>query len=183
MEQKMIMLRFRDLVTEPGGTIIEHRSLIRSHGEVWWGWWKREYEVVPRHIFAEMSNEIDKKGTVKGYVFDVSNGKIYSCNIAKVKVSPTKSGMSSPEPERSPEYYQRGRYTAWIMLKSIEDEDINSLNLMYDSAPTNPKESSKYKPSGIPLQPLDTLSEDDNVIRTFRDLRKLDVTMWLLKNS
>ena len=37
----VVVLRFRDLVTEPGGTIDEHRRLIAAHGSAWWGWWMR----------------------------------------------------------------------------------------------------------------------------------------------
>src|SRR5213594_1380199 len=49
-----LMLRFRDLVTEPGGNIAEHRRIIRQRGYAWWGWWARQREQVPRRVLEEL---------------------------------------------------------------------------------------------------------------------------------
>lgn len=174
------MLRFRDLVTEPGGTIIEHKAILRSHGEVWWGWWKRMHEKVPRNFLANISKSIKGNTCIYSYIFDVSSQKIYLCETAKIKLSPTGGGMPSPEPEKSPEYYHRGRYSAWFLFKSIDEQPINSLKLVYESSPSYLVDSQKYKSSNEPLI-MEHNTNEDNIIRTFRDLKKLDVTMWFVK--
>jgi predicted MPP superfamily phosphohydrolase len=45
MAAPVIILRFRD--TTPGiDTIPAHLELLNRHGAVWWGWWRKEHEVV-----------------------------------------------------------------------------------------------------------------------------------------
>jgi hypothetical protein len=43
MATPIIALRFRDTVFGID-TIVEHRALIASKGEVGWGWWKKAFE-------------------------------------------------------------------------------------------------------------------------------------------
>ena len=44
MAAPLVVLRFRD--TTPGtDTIAAHVELLGRHGAVWWGWWRKEYEV------------------------------------------------------------------------------------------------------------------------------------------
>jgi hypothetical protein len=45
MAASVIVLRFRD--TTPGtDTIATHLELLDRHGAVWWGWWRKEHELV-----------------------------------------------------------------------------------------------------------------------------------------
>lgn len=174
------MLRFRDLVTEPGGTIIEHRSIITSHNEVWWGWWMREQENPPRKFLADIMNKIQADTFTNGLLYDASRQKLYRCPIIDIKISPTRSGITSPEPEKSPEYYHRGRYPVWFLLKKIDEVDFESLDLFYDSVPSNKSENERYKSSkGKKIVSIND-QNDKNEIGSLRDLRHIDATMWVL---
>ena len=51
-----IILRFRDLVTQPGATILEHRAIIKNRGSTWWGWWNKAYERVPVDVFRHLEH-------------------------------------------------------------------------------------------------------------------------------
>ena len=44
VEFQTIILRFRDLVTETGETILAHDSIIKEKQAVWWAWWNKGNE-------------------------------------------------------------------------------------------------------------------------------------------
>ena len=180
---EVLLLRFRDLVTKPGGTIVEHRSILTSHKRVWWGWWKRGGEIPPRSLFAEMKTLIDEGSIPKAYLFDATHRLLFRSEIADIKVSPTISGITSPEPAKSPEYYHRGCYAVWFLLTSIDDVNLEELDLSYHSVPTDSEENKKYEGSkGHRIESVDFQSEGLE-IRSLRDLRKIDVTMWVLSDK
>lgn len=114
-----IILRFRDLVTEDGGTILEHRKILTITGEVWWGWWARQTESVPRAWLAAVNSEIEEYGPVQAWLFDSGSMLIYDATINEIALSPDRMGIRCPDPSRSPEYYQRGSYPAWFRLSSL----------------------------------------------------------------
>jgi hypothetical protein len=115
-----IVLRFRDLVTEPGGTIDSHRALIRSFGETWWGWMKRTDEIANRKFFAKIVNDIKRNNTGVAFLFDTDSRKFYRATLTEIAVAPDKMRIGSPEPEKTPEYYNHGRYPAWFQFIGIQ---------------------------------------------------------------
>src|ERR1041385_5041989 len=107
-----LLLRFRDLVTEPGGNIAEHRRIIRQRGYAWWGWWARQREKVPRTVFEQLFPSGDAERDV--LLFDSGMMRMYRTTVGKVVVAPSHLGVNSPDFEATPEYYVRGRYPAWF---------------------------------------------------------------------
>lgn len=181
---QVIMLRFRDLVTEPGGTIIEHQSLIKSYDEVWWGWWMREHEVPPRNFLAEMKVHIEKSKRFTALLYDASRQLFYKAAVADIKLSPTRSGITSPEPAKSPEYYHRGRYPVWFLLQTIEKVDFENLRLRYHSVPSNSFENNKYKSyRGNKINSIEGESGNNGTINSLKHLRNIDATMWVLTDN
>lgn len=117
--QYALLLRFRDLVTEPGGNIAEHRQIIRQRGYAWWGWWARQREKVPRNVLERLfPSEAIKREIL---LFDSGMMRLYRTSGSKVVVAPSHLGVNSPDFEATPEYYVRGRYPAWFRL----EEDIS----------------------------------------------------------
>jgi hypothetical protein len=113
-----LLLRFRDLVTEPGGNIAEHRRIIRQRGYAWWGWWARQRERVPHKVLEALFPSDDHKTPV--ILFDSGMMRLYKTVSRKAVVAPSHLGVNSPDFEATPEYYVRGRYPAWFRL----DDDI-----------------------------------------------------------
>jgi hypothetical protein len=111
-----LLLRFRDLVTEPGGNIAEHRRIIRQRGYAWWGWWARQREKVPRMVFEQLFPSGDAVRDV--LLFDSGMMRMYRTTVGKVVVAPSHLGVNSPDFEATPEYYVRGRYPAWFRLEN-----------------------------------------------------------------
>jgi len=59
MIPESMILRFRDLSTNPGETIKLHKEKIVNHGFTWWGWWNKAGETVPTETFrAFMARQI-----------------------------------------------------------------------------------------------------------------------------
>jgi len=164
-----LIIRFRDLVTELGGTIGDHRDILKSFGEVWWGWFMQPYEIAPVQLFGETLQHIKTNGPLKCFLFDTGQGLLYSCDVADIKVSPSSRGMSSPDPERSPEYYHRGRYPAWFLLKSIAEVRFDDLEMRYRRFPTRPEMA----------ETLDLFI--GNRVASPEQLRNTKVTLWVVE--
>jgi len=167
--KKNIIMRFRDLITEDDGTINDHLDLLTIYGEVWWGWWMRQYEKPPRDLFKNMSNQIDSDNVVKGFLFNTGNSKFYETKISRILVAPVNNKIGTPDPELSPSYYHRGQYPAWFLLTNIKEVDFTQLKLVYDSFPTRPDLTDKLN------------SYVNNEVRSLEELRNIDVTLWVVR--
>lgn len=164
-----IVLRFRDLVTSEGDTINEHRSIIRSHGAAWWGWWMRPYETLPRELFGQVLDQIDAEHTPSdAYLLNTGANKLYSCTIADIRVAAEGSTIASPEPAKTPLYYHQSRYPAWFHLTTITDLAFEDLVWYYHSIPTLPSDRASL--AGF----VGTRVKD------VRDLRTYDTTLWVI---
>jgi hypothetical protein len=133
-----IILRFRDLVSEPGETITEHQSICRVYGHTWWGWMKRDGETVPRTFLGDALNQIEADMPRPAYLWDTDRLKFYECRLIRIAVAPGETRIGSPEPEKTPEYYNRGRYAGWFLLSNIVEQSIPRMK--YHSFPTVPNE-------------------------------------------
>jgi hypothetical protein len=165
----VLVLRYRDLVTEPGGTIREHRSIIEARGYVWWGWWMRQYEVPPTELFAEMYREIQDGVEPEGYLLDSGQAELRSCCISDVRVAPAGDTIGPPELEAAPGYYQRGAYPAWFKLSRIDAEGRADVpkGWTFAAFPSNPEAETNKALVGASVESLD-------------QVRKTDATMWLI---
>jgi len=168
---RTVILRFRDLVIEDGGTISEHLSLIQQYSEVWWGWWMRQYEVPPRALFQELAGMIEEKGFLEGFLFNTGATKLYATKIASIRVAPPGCRLSTPDPERSPSYYHRAECPAWFLLRSIQEVPFSDYRFVYDSFPTRPELHG-------------TLMQMLNVpVASLEQLRHLDTTLWVVQRD
>ncbi len=113
-----MVLRFRDLVAE---TILEHRELIQTRGHVWWGWWNKPQEKIPRSTFAEFQHVVHQKGVLPVYLVDSGRNLLYTATLTDIRPSPTEEAIPCPEPDAVPGYYARARYKAWLKFIKIDD--------------------------------------------------------------
>lgn len=162
----VFILRFRDLITEEGGTISDHQSLINKFGEVWWGWWMKQDEEPPIELFKSIADQIESVGTSDAFLFDSGLDRIYSVKIKKILVAPQKNKIGTPDPEVSPSYYHRGRYPAWFLLSSIKEVDFDTLKLRYASFPTRPHYEQEFKNS------------INQRVHSLNELKEFNVTLW-----
>lgn len=164
-----LVLRFRDLVTEPGGTILEHRKVRDDRDTVWWGWWMRQYEQSPRDLLGTIRDQIDSGTEPAAFLLDSGQAKLYSCVIADLRVGPPGETLPSPDVSRTPEYYQRGRYPVWFLLLRIDDDSLDNHNWRFAEFPTNPKPENK------------ALIGDK--AETLEQIRDTDATLWVMEET
>lgn len=130
-----LTLRFRDLVAP---TIERHQDVISAHGYVWWGWWNKPAEQIPRKTFADLREIIDKDGSLDIYLLDSGEECLFLARLTGVKDAPTNKPIASPEPKCTPEYYHERPYRAWFRftaIEKIEDPDVEIRGWSYSEVP------------------------------------------------
>jgi hypothetical protein len=165
---EVLVLRFRDLVTEPGGTIREHLKIVEARGAVWWGWWMRQYEVPPDELFRELHDTISSGTEPAAYLLDSGRALLHACRISDVRVAPAGDTIGPPDLDSAPPYYQRGAYPAWFLLSRIAEQgDAIVPKWRYASFPTNPDVAVNAALVGAEVESLD-------------QVRNTDATLWLM---
>jgi len=165
-EGEIIVFRFRDLVTEPGGTIEEHRRILNAHGSVWWGWWMRQYESPPTDVFAAFAKTLESGTEPKIYLFDTGQALLYAARLIDVRVALPGDTIGPPDLATTPDYYQRGSYPAWLRLASIEDTTL---------------QDQRWEFSRLPTRPDDNGHLAGRAIESLEELRRTDATMWAVR--
>ena len=161
-----LLLRFRDLVTEPGGNIAEHRRIIRQRGYAWWGWWSRQREAVPRIVFEQLFAPAVVPTSI--FLFDSGMMRIYKTTSQKAVIAPSHLGVNSPEYDATPEYYVRGRYPAWFRLDS-DILPVDATSVIVAARPTLDADFESLK-ADLPLLKFD-----------FDALRDDGATLWVVR--
>jgi hypothetical protein len=111
-------LRFRDLVAT---TVDAHRALIAKHGYVWWGWWNKPNERIPRDAFAEFQGRIKPGQPLDVFLVDSGTHRLYRAALTQIQPAPSEAEIPCPEPKRTPAYYRTRKYKAWFRLNEIVD--------------------------------------------------------------
>lgn len=117
MNFKTIILRFRDLVTENGDTIIEHQNIIQKKKAVWWAWWRKGNEKTPITEFSILRT-FAESNNINVYLLDSGQRKLYQAICNTVYFSPDEDTLS-PKPDMTPRYYRTRKYAAWFHFSSI----------------------------------------------------------------
>jgi hypothetical protein len=117
-EVTTMFLRFRDLVTEPGGTIETHAEVIDKEKHVWWGWWSKAGERIPDEMFRLLKAKA-KGGPLDVYLFDSGRNQVHRATLADIRWEVDHSRAGSPEVEKTPRYYSDQKYLAWFKFIEI----------------------------------------------------------------
>ncbi len=165
-----IMLRFRDLVTPPGETLLQHRTLIDRHGYVWWGWWKRPYEEVPTQLFNRLHDVMPKKILLLDTGGANSTFHLYPAWLTDIAQTPTGSAIPPPEPECTPTYYNNNWLHVWFKLGDISVQRMPAdVQITIEELPTWPSSISRDIDGYIGVKMKDQVL-----------LRQIDVTLWVV---
>jgi len=126
-----MVLRFRDLISE---TIQEHRSCIKKFGYVWWAWWNKPDERVPRKELTQFQDTIKENGHIWIYLADSGTLRLYRAKLVDIDFPEDDEPKECREFDKVPEYYCTSKYKVWFRFASIEDafpEEIRQWS--YDS--------------------------------------------------
>ncbi|MDF2780828.1 MAG: metallophosphoesterase [Geminicoccaceae bacterium] len=79
-----MILRFRDLSTELGETIKQHKLLSDAEGYVRWGWWKKYGETVPATAFQTIAQKAKAAGGLKVFLFDSGTFHLHEATLTDI---------------------------------------------------------------------------------------------------
>src|SRR5947199_6105522 len=119
-----MVLRFRDLVAE---TIKEHQAIAQKAGYVWWGWWNKPDERIPRPTFLGFRQTIARQSFLPIYLIDSGHDLLYNAKLLEITMSDTETLVECPEKERSPTYYSATKYKVWFKLSDIHEGSENDI--------------------------------------------------------
>jgi hypothetical protein len=175
-----MVLRFRDLVTAPGGTIQEHYDVIQKEGFAWWGWWSKAGERIPQDVFMHLKAQA-KAGPLTVYLFDSGRNLVYRAVCSDIEWKADHAPAESPEAKRTPRYYKGREYLAWFQFRDIilKPEDPSALQgltcVHVDEFFENPP--SRYTPFyGKRIDSPEELRQQDRTIWFVRPFKAGDAT-------
>jgi 3',5'-cyclic AMP phosphodiesterase CpdA len=169
-----IILRFRDLSTPAGTTTIEeHRRIIAAKNYVWWGWWRKQGEIVPESAFRDILAEIRKFGPYQIYLFDTGKYELRRARLVDIKWDNGLSLIPTPDREATPNYYGDAHYLAWFKLESIEETTLAEAELQNWSY-VRIDEFFETKKSVFD-------AFYDKRLASFTELRNQDRTIWFIR--
>ncbi len=122
-EPQTLVLRFRDLATEPGETIERHHAICAKQGRVWWGWWHKAREHVPTRAF-EAINALSAKGKLDVYLLNAHEKEVYKATLSQVRWSNDLSSFPTPDANLTPDYYRGRRCKAWFLLTDLQAQPV-----------------------------------------------------------
>lgn len=123
-----LILRFRDLGND--NTIEEHCKIIQDNenGYVWWGWWSKPGERIPRDLFLELFFEGGQSKELILFLFDSGNKKLYKATCIDVDYS-IRDEKKKAMDENVPEYYKNNQYLCWFKFSKIEECNAGDIRM------------------------------------------------------
>jgi len=116
-----MVLRFRDLIGDAGETIREHRKYIDKYGHVWWGWWSKPNEKIPRNELLDFQRVIKNNGHMWIYLADSGLLRLYKAKLTEIDITQDEESKECSDIEKVPEYYFTAKYKVWFLFSKIED--------------------------------------------------------------
>lgn len=137
-----LILRFRDLVVSKAGhTVEQHNKCVEEHGYVWWGWWRKQHEEIPRELWDVLNQAAEDDDPVPVLLVDSGQRKLFRSRLSKVEFTMADETPAPEEGQRTPDYYldsqQQGRFASWFKLVGeIEEIDVKEINnFVYERVP------------------------------------------------
>jgi predicted phosphodiesterase len=166
------LFRYRDLVAD---TLTEHRTIIKSAGACWWGWWKRPTEDSRMEIWNDLKARATKDAPVTVGLFNSGTGRMRLAKVIEV-ILPTQGGghpiVPAGESALIPSYYRKSPFSvAWMKFSEISSTDAPLFgSYSFAAAPSLPS---------YPPVVLDRFN--GKVIKDADELRGMDTTIWLIR--
>lgn len=127
-EVSTLVLRFRDLVTSPGGTIDEHQKVIDRRGFVWWGWWSKAGESIPDEVFRQLALQARSGEGLTVLLLDTGRLQLLSAHCKEMHWDPHHQPQSAVDAtgdaEATPSYYKDRACLAWFKFDSINTDPL-----------------------------------------------------------
>jgi 3',5'-cyclic AMP phosphodiesterase CpdA len=113
-----VALRFRDFGND---TITDHKAIIDEHHYVWWGWWARRQEQPPRDVLVGFKDRIEADEAIDLHLVDSGRIRLFRVETTDIRVTDSSQPIASPEPDRTPTYYNARLWPVWFKFRKIEE--------------------------------------------------------------
>lgn len=180
-ETTSIILRYRDLVTAPGGTLTAHDEQRAASGSVWWGWWSKLGERVPSEEFAHLTRLARAQGGLEIWLFDSGREQLFRARCTDIVWDPVSDRIPSPDAAKTPAYYGSQQYLAWFKLTELSlapepDPDATLQRFSYERVDAFFDDaSSRYGDFyGKQVSSVDELRQQERTIWFVRPFRQSD---------
>lgn len=94
---------------------------------MWWGWWSKPGEKLPRDLFAEFLDKINSGNELVWFLADSGHHQLYRATVTGIEFHNANQRLPSPDPQRTPTYYADQENLAWFRLSAIDDADESDL--------------------------------------------------------
>ena len=169
-----IILRFRDLSNPAGTTTIgEHKRIIADKGYVWWGWWHKQGETVPKMHSEKFLPLSPRLGPTIFSCSTLANTNFGGRTSLTSKWDTRLTPIATPERTATPNYYGDAHYLAWFKLESIEDPELSDKEL-HNWSYFRIDEFFDTKKSAFH-------EFYDKQLTSFKELRNQDRTIWFIR--
>ena len=119
-----LVLRFRDLATDPGETIERHHDICAREGRVWWGWWHKAREHVPVSAFEHI-NERARGDGLEIYLLNAHEQQVHRARLVKIHWKDDLEPFTTSYPWFTPGYYRGRRCKVWFELSTVERDEMS----------------------------------------------------------
>ncbi len=177
-EIKTLILRFRDLVTQPGDTIARHQALIAQKTSVWWGWWNKAGETIPDEVFRSLRTQCQSSEGLALFLLDSGGHQLYRAICREILWSAQHDRIAPSDLSAIPSYYEQQKYLAWFRLTDLSAWSDPSLlgSFSYVEVPQFfEKEVAQYQPfDGKRIFSIDELIQQNRSMWFVREARGED---------
>ena len=179
LEQRTVILRFRDLVTKSGDTIFLHQEIAVREGSVWWGWWHKHGETVPDDAFRLLATRAKGEAGLPLFLFDSGRLKAYKSLCRDLVWDPLHKSFPTPNNGLTPSYYESAEYLAWFSLTTFEEIPGTEFQQYsyYREGDFFKEKSSRFEPFyEKKVYGLEELKQQDRTIWFVRPFRESDAS-------
>ncbi|MDQ1612158.1 MAG: hypothetical protein QOG00_2089 [Pyrinomonadaceae bacterium] len=175
-----LILRFRDLVTSKGGTILNHATISRKDGYVWWGWWHKPDELIPDAVFRDIKRKANSDG-LNILLLDSGRKLLFQAYCTDIQYKIDHTEITSPEPGKTPAYYNASQYRVWFKFERINtdpvpDSELHNFTYVRVNEFFENNESSFTPFYGKQVRSAEELRQQDRTIWFVRPFSQGDLT-------
>lgn len=136
MPERTAIMRFSN--SEKVLTIESHRWIIENQGGyVWWGWWRKDTEPSALELLRKLQANVSSSFPIRiGLLNRKGADEFYAATCIEVRHAEDGGRISSPEPDKTPEYYRNERFPAWFKVQKFEHMKLADFRREFGAMPS-----------------------------------------------
>lgn len=112
-----VVLKFKDKGTKD--TMEAHMDILKKNGSVWWGWWSKDYENLPKTQLLEIQQQLEHdKKKISFYLFHTKKEIMYEASCEEIIYK--EDSLHCPD-DNVPDYYRDYPIRVWFRFSKIHE--------------------------------------------------------------